>query len=326
MFPSAIAFSPAGELYIGEEARVRKVRASGDTVSVAGTGEPGFKGDGGPATSAHIQQVTGLAIDASGNVYIATQDCRVRRVAANGVIFAFAGTGQCGSTGDGGPATKAQMGVARDIAADAAGNVYIAVSASIRRVDPNGVITTLTTRDGSSDFYPFGLSLASDGELYFSSGTRVSKLTADGQRVDIIGWGSDSGEGVQPSEARLYDASGLLLDTEGNLFFAEGGADGPHRVRKVSFGLALDRTDVAIRTAGGGGSVQVTAPSSTYRWSVSGSASWIHVASNAFTGSATVSFTVDANTSSEPRVGLLTIGDRFLLVRQYAARIARLTS
>jgi hypothetical protein len=109
------------------------------------------------------------------------------------------------------------MGMARDIVADAAGNVYIAVGSSIWRVDPNGVITTVTTQDGSSDFYPFRLSLAPDGELYFSSGTRISKLTLGGQRVDIIGWGPDPGKGVQPTQARLYDASGLLLDTEGNL-------------------------------------------------------------------------------------------------------------
>lgn len=322
MYPSAVAFNPAGELYIGEEARVRKVLTSGGTVSVAGTGEPGFSGDGGPATSAKIQQVTGLAIDPSGNVYIATQDCRVRRVAASGVISAFAGTGQCGSDGDGGPAAKTRMGMARDIVADAAGNVYIAVGSSIRRVDSNGVITTLTTQDGSSDFYPFGLFLATDGELYFSSGTRISKLTVDGQRVDIAGWGENPGEGVQPAQARLYDASGLLLDPEGNLIFAEGGADGPHRIRKISFGFALDRTDVSFPAAGGSGSVQATAPSSTYSWSVSGNTSWLHVAPGGFMGSGTVSFTVDANASPQARAGLLTIGDRFLLVRQYAAGIA----
>lgn len=319
MYPSAVMFSPAGELYIGEEARVRKVRASGDTVSVAGTGDPGFSGDGGPATSAKIQQVTGLAIDPSGNVYVATQDCRVRRVGADGMIATFAGTGQCGDDGDGGPAAATRIGMARDIVADAAGNVYMAIGSSIRKVDSNGVITTLSTQDGVSGFYPFGLFLAVNGELYFSSGTRVSKLTPDGQRVDIIGWGTDSGEGVQPSQAKLYDASGLLLDPEGNLLFAEGGADGPHRIRKVSFGLALDQCDVSFPAAGGSGSVRATAPSPTFAWSVSAGASWLHVAPGGFTGDGTVSFTVDGNTSSQARVGLLTVGDRFLLVRQDAA-------
>jgi sugar lactone lactonase YvrE len=319
MYPSAVTFSTAGELYIGEEARVRKVRAGGDTVSLAGTGEPGFSGDGGLATLAKIQQVTGLTLDPSGNLYIATQDCRVRRVTPDGVISAFAGTNQCGSDGDGGPAVKARMGMARDIVADAEGNVFIAVSSSIRKVDINGVITTLATRDGASDFCPFGLFLASDGELYFSSGTRISKLTRDGQRVDIIGWGTDPGEAVRPPQARLYDASGMLLDPDGNLFFAEGGADGPHRLRKVSFGLALDRPELSFPAAGGADSVQATAPSSTYQWSVSSDTTWLHVAEGGVTGSGPVSLTVDVNPSSQARVGLLTVGDRFLVVRQDAA-------
>jgi hypothetical protein len=132
------------------------------------------------------------------------------------------------------------------------------------------------------------------------------------------------GEGVQPAQARPYDASGLLLDTEGNQFFAEGGADGPHRIRKVSFAPALDRSDMSFLAAGGSGSVRAAAPSSAYPWSVSGNAPWLHAAQNRFKGNGTVSFTVGANASSQACAGLLTIGDRFLLVRQDAAGIVPL--
>jgi len=324
MYPSAVAYSPAGELYIGEEARVRKVRSSGDTVSVAGTGEPGFTGDGGPATSAEIQQVTGLAVDASGNVYIASQDCRVRKVTADGLIHTFAGTGECGADPGGSAATATRIGMPRDIALDSSGNLFIADGAWIREVDATGTIATLASQDGSTEFDAFSLYVARDGELYFASGTRISKLTKDGQRVDIAGWGSDPGEGVLPLEARLYDASGLLLDSAGSVVFAEGGGDGTHRIRKISFGLSLDPSEVPVPAEGGTGSVQVTAPSPANLWSVVSSVPWLHAASGPFSGSDTANFTVDENDTAAPRVGLLTIGDRFVVVRQQAAGLTGL--
>jgi M6 family metalloprotease-like protein len=319
MYPSAVVMSPAGELYIGEEARVRKVRAGGDTISIAGTGDPGYSGDGGPALKAQIQQVTGLAVDGAGNVYIASQDCRVRRVEASGTISPFAGTGQCGMDGDGGPAVSAGIGMPRDIASDGAGNIYIAAGSTVRKVDANGVITTVAAKDGSGDLYPFGLLVAADGDVYFSSGTRISKITQDGRRLDIAGWGSDPGERVAPGQARLYDASGIAIDSDGRLVFAEGGEDGPHRVRMISFGVTLDQNSLSFGATGGNRTVRVTTPSPSFLWNVSGGDAWIHNSRSAFTGNGTIDIAVDANTTGQPRAGLLTTGDQFVVVRQEAA-------
>src|SRR5438552_2359793 len=83
---------------------------SGTITTIAGLGKPGFSGDGGPATAGRLYAADGVAVDGQGNVYIADQDNqRVRKVSAGGTITTFAGTGKQGSSGDGGPATSAQL-------------------------------------------------------------------------------------------------------------------------------------------------------------------------------------------------------------------------
>ena len=107
---------------------VRRIDAvTGVIETVAGAGERGYLGDGGPATQAHIVLPQGVAVDATGNVYVADgHDHRVRRIdAVTGVIETVAGTGESGYSGDGGPATQAQLAWPVGVAVDAAGNVYV---------------------------------------------------------------------------------------------------------------------------------------------------------------------------------------------------------
>jgi trimeric autotransporter adhesin len=122
---SGVAVDSAGNLYIADYNRVRKV-SNGIITTVAGNGTLGFSGDGGPATSAELNGLEGIAVDSGGKLYIAdTANNRVRMV-SNGVISTVAGSASAGFGGDGGPATSAQLDGTDGIAVDSAGNIYIA--------------------------------------------------------------------------------------------------------------------------------------------------------------------------------------------------------
>jgi len=136
-----IAADSAGNLYVADlnNRRVREV-TNGVITTVAGNGNPGLGGDNGPATSAQLDLPFGLAVDAAGNLYIAEQGARVRKV-SNGVINTIAGNGTPGFSGDGGPATNAELSGPEGVAVDSSGNVYVADSQNgrIRVLNPSPV-------------------------------------------------------------------------------------------------------------------------------------------------------------------------------------------
>ena len=146
--PRGVALDGAGNLYIVDTGnnRIRKVDTSGIITTVAGTGDAGFSGDGGPATSARLSGPRGVALDDAGNLYIADRDNnRIRKVDTSGTITTVAGTGDAGFSGDGGPALSATLNGPSGVALDGAGNLYIAEfgNSRIRKVDTSGTITTV---------------------------------------------------------------------------------------------------------------------------------------------------------------------------------------
>lgn len=181
--------------------------ASGDISTVAGNGSAGFSGDGGPATSAQINVPQAMAVDLNGDFYI-TGSYRVRKVtAATGNISTVAGTGVAGFSGDGGPATSAQLSGPSSVATDASGNLYISDLSNqrIRKVDAaTGIISTVAGTGGagfSGDGGP--ATSAFDAALtlldVLSSGTLLSGLERLAANVDI----DPVGSGINPFDASL---------------------------------------------------------------------------------------------------------------------------
>ena len=154
--------------------------------TIAGSGVEGFLGDGGPATAARLSLPTTVLVDRTGNVYIGdVSNDRVRKVAPDGTISTFAGTGALGFSGDGGPADKAKLYLPNDLALDSAGNLYIADQGNdaIRKVTPSGVISTVagsqvgiipngTSRLGAAD----SVAVDAAGNIYTAGANFILKI------------------------------------------------------------------------------------------------------------------------------------------------------
>ena len=268
-YQSGLAADSAGNLYIAETAahRVRKVSPEGIITTIAGVGGPRCTGpsdcrplgDGGPATSAALSYPTGVALDGTGNVFIAdTGNARVRRVSADGIITTYAGNGNAPSwpsngVGDGGPATSAPLNV-QSLAVDSAGNLLIAEGnlADVRSVSPDGTLSTVLSSNTAGHLLGFISAIALDRERnLFVSGyycesdencyQAVRKAAPSGDATMIIdgrtGYsllsGSDIGDGGPAIEAHIGFVSNLALDTSGNLYITDLFAQ---RVRKVDPG------------------------------------------------------------------------------------------
>jgi len=240
--PWNLAFDSSGNLYVSDlnNQRVRKINVNGIISTIAGTGVAGYNADGIQATTADLNTPWGLAVDSSGNVYVADSDNhRIRKVTVGGIISTIAGTGVAGYNADGIQATTAQLNTPSGVTLDSSGNVYIVDRSNhrVRKVAINGIISTIAgngragySGDGviATDVrvnYPTSIALDSTGNVYIadSSNQRVRKVTLDGIISTIAGNGQAgySGDGALATQARLNTPSGIALDFLGNLYFCE---------------------------------------------------------------------------------------------------------
>ena len=254
--PSAMAYDPAGNLYLADTNNhvIRElVKNSGFIVTVAGTGIAGFSGDGGSATAAQLDTPTGLAVDASGSLYIAdSHNGRVRKV-SGGVITTVAGTGMAGFAGDGGAATAAQLALPSAVAVDASGNLYIADTNNNRIRKVSGTAITTVAGDGEELFAgdggaataaaldaPTGVAVDAAGNIYIADrrSHRVRVVGANGTISTLAGSGSGfggsfSGDGASAISATLAKPTTVSVDAMGNVYIAD---TNNQRIREVSGG------------------------------------------------------------------------------------------
>jgi uncharacterized protein (TIGR03437 family) len=251
--PSGIALDAAGNLYIADQNLNRALRVTADGIirTLAGQGDAGSSGDGGPAILAQLNGPRKIALDAAGNIYIAElSNHKVRRISPAGVITTFAGTGASGYSGDNLPATSATLTNPFAVAADRQGNIYIADTGNgrIRKVAPDGIITTVAG-NGISAYAGDGgpatqgsfrnaiaLGIDSAGSLYIvdAADHRIRKVTNRIiSTVAGIGTAGFSGDGGPATAAALRTPEGIAFDSAGNFYIADALN---HRIRKVTPG------------------------------------------------------------------------------------------
>jgi uncharacterized protein (TIGR03437 family) len=233
-----IAIHPNGELYIADTsaARVRRVDASGVITTVAGGASFQSTGDGGLATEAGLRFPQRITIDSAGNLYIADLTANVvRKVDASGIINTVVGNGTNGFSGDGGPATEAEINRPRGIVALATGDLYVAEGTRIRHVNPAGVINTLV----ELPFLINSMSRTRSGDLLVTSSQsstlyRVG-LEGTSERFGGFPFGFSGDEGPA-DEARAKILSGALEAPDGRIFLVD---PDNHRIRLLDPGTSL---------------------------------------------------------------------------------------
>jgi len=271
--PVGAAVDGAGHLYFAErgDSRVREVDlGTGVITTIAGNGNAGYNGDGGPATAASLFDPSGVALDpAGGLLYIADEaNARVRAVdLATGIITTVAGTGTRFSSGDGGPASSASLTFPTDVAVDHEGHLFIADYPSrVRQVNlGTGVITTVAGNGtvgyggdggpatGATLNGPLHIALDGSGHLFIGDffNTRVRQVDlATGVITTVAGNGTvgSSGDGGPATVASLNGPSGVAADAAGNLFISE-----LNRVRQVDLATGIITTLAGNGTEGYGG-------------------------------------------------------------------------
>jgi trimeric autotransporter adhesin len=267
--PYGVVVDSAGNIFVSDFSnhRVRKISPSGLMTTVAGTGVAGFSN--GSATSAQLNFPAGLALDASGNLYIADSvNNRIRKLTPAGVLSTVAGNGTAAFAGDGGPATSASLNSPFGVAVSTSGEIYIADlnNHRIRRVFSDGNISTYAGNgtagfagDGgaaiSAQFNnPTGVALKADDTLFVAdfANNRVRRISSSGIVSTYAGNGTAGfgGDGGVATSASLRSPQGVLLDAAGNLYIADRDNQ---RVRRVAPNGSVSGAIVTIAGSGTAG-------------------------------------------------------------------------
>ena len=318
--PSSIALDGAGNMYIADSGsthnQIRMVCAGANSATIygttcpgpgiimriAGTGGPGYSGDGGLASASTLNTPSGIALDGAGNLYIAdTGNNVIRRIsAATGVISTVAGSlnGTAGYSGDGGPATSAELSSPQGVSVDSSGNLYIADTANQRirmvavPVPPaaSGIITTVAGNgdpsgngDGKGTYsgdggaaidaglsLPYAVAFDASGNMYIpdSANNRIRMVNPSGIIATVVGTGAAGdlcAEGSQATVA-LNTPTGVAIDPAGNLYIADTQDSCIEQTNSAAGTIAPIVLNDATTTSptGAAGALQVYAPVGLY--------------------------------------------------------------
>ena len=252
IYPRGIAADDAGNFFIADWSnhRIRKIDKSGIITTIAGVGTGGYSGDNGPAASAALNKPTGIALDKSGNIYIAdSENHRIRKIDKSGIITTIAGIGTGGYSGDGWYATEAELLLPQAIAVDNAGSIYIAAqyNHTVRQITPDGMINTIIgtsfmgySGDGGLAIdatlsSPSGLAVDNQGNLYIADtgNNRIRKMNSSGIISTYAGNGGVgfSGDKGPATSANIEAPQSIVVDISGNLYIT---GQNLHRIRVVS--------------------------------------------------------------------------------------------
>ena len=252
--PYGLAIDANGDMYFAQrfDPAVRKIDGRTGIIStVAGTGEFGYSGDGGPGNEAMLREPNDLCLDRNGGLLIAdVQDQRIRRIdLATGIINTFAGTGEKSREGDGKPATQASLMGPRAVCADSRGNIYVCEREGngVRMISPDGMLTTIAGADGTYGYAGDGgpalaatwgspkamrCDLNDNVIVLDSDNSAVRRIDARTGIVTTIAGGREGGggDGGPAVAAGLFHPHGCGINAEGDLFIAD---THNHRIRVV---------------------------------------------------------------------------------------------
>jgi RHS repeat-associated protein len=259
-------FNQALELGDGSRRELGDNIIIGTIAGLGGKDNYGFDGDGGPASESRLRDPNGVAMAPDGSLYIAdSTNNRIRRVDPDGIITTVAGSYYQGDfSGDGGPATEARLNSPNDVAVGPDGSLYISdyYNNRIRRVDPNGIITTVAGNGGTGDSGdgglatnaevggPRGIAVGPDGSLYISHSNRIRRVNPAGIITTVAGNGTIGigGDGGPAVDAQLNYPCGVDIAPDGVIYIAD---TDNHRIRRV--GLDGIITTIAGSYEGYGG-------------------------------------------------------------------------
>lgn len=258
-YPNGLALDARGDLYISDIGtnRIFKLNSDGRLAVIAGTGEGGFSGDGGPALEAKLNAPHDLVFDAEGNLFIAdTYNHRIRRIDRQGIIATVAGTGKAPYSSYTDQAPKDSLNNPQGLAVDGAGNILIADTYNrvVRKLERNGALTILAgsaagmSGDGGPATQaqlnlPMAVTAGPDGSVYISdaANSRIRRVAADGKIQTVAGFGGGDGlggagfvgDGGPAEKSKLFTPVDVKIDAGGNLYLSDSGNN---RIRVIRGG------------------------------------------------------------------------------------------